>query len=87
VRLAAGLRLAPDELAAASRLAAEGLLQRAALRRGIARLTLDGRLMADRVARDLLAADPRADVMEGPVRRGRPRGSPRDRSIRPASPR
>jgi putative oxygen-independent coproporphyrinogen III oxidase len=73
VRLAAGLRLAPDEIAAAARLAAEGLLDRRALRRGVARLTLDGRLMADRVARDLLAAEPRPEPLRarsGPAHRG-----------------
>lgn len=53
VRLASGLALdAPAP--AASRLAAEGLLDPGRLRRGVARLTLDGRLMADRVTRDLL---------------------------------
>jgi len=73
VRLAAGLRPAPDEIAAAARLAAEGLLDRPALRRGVARLTLDGRLMADRVARDLIAAEPRPEPLRarsGPAHRG-----------------
>jgi putative oxygen-independent coproporphyrinogen III oxidase len=53
VRLADGLELTgPAE--AAARLAAGGLLEPAALARGVARLTLEGRLLADRVARDLL---------------------------------
>jgi putative oxygen-independent coproporphyrinogen III oxidase len=60
LRLSDGLELAPDQAAAAALLAEEDLLQRDALRRGVARLTLDGRLMADRVARDLLAAEPLA---------------------------
>jgi putative oxygen-independent coproporphyrinogen III oxidase len=55
VRLAEGLELAPDEAAPAPDLARAGLLDVDALRAGIARLTLDGRLMADRVARALLA--------------------------------
>ena len=55
VRLAEGLELAPDEAAPAPDLARAGLLDVDALRAGIARLTLDGRLMADRVARELLA--------------------------------
>ena len=53
LRLADGLELhgpAPS----APRLAADGLLDPDALARGIARLTLDGRLVADRVARELL---------------------------------
>ena len=54
VRLVEGLALdAP--VPAAERLAADGLLDPAALRGGRARLTLDGRLAADRVARELLA--------------------------------
>jgi coproporphyrinogen III oxidase-like Fe-S oxidoreductase len=60
LRLSDGLELAPDQAAAAALLAEEDLLQRDALRRGVARLTLDGRLMADRVARDLLATEPLA---------------------------
>jgi putative oxygen-independent coproporphyrinogen III oxidase len=55
VRLAEGLALQPHESPPATRLAGERLLDREALRRGIARLTLDGRLMADRVARELLS--------------------------------
>jgi len=43
------------ERPAAARLADDGLLDREALDGGRARLTLDGRLMADRVARALLA--------------------------------
>jgi oxygen-independent coproporphyrinogen-3 oxidase len=55
IRLAEGLPL--DEPApAAPGLAARGLLDDGALRRGVARLTLDGRLVADRVAQELLAA-------------------------------
>jgi oxygen-independent coproporphyrinogen-3 oxidase len=53
IRLADGLAVADP--AAAARLAARGLLDRDALRRGVARLTLDGRLVADHVARELLA--------------------------------
>jgi putative oxygen-independent coproporphyrinogen III oxidase len=53
VRLADGLELS-GSASAAARLADEGLLDPLAMGRGIARLTLDGRLMADRVARDLL---------------------------------
>jgi putative oxygen-independent coproporphyrinogen III oxidase len=53
VRLAGGLELTPDEAARARALDA-GLLDAAALHAGIARLTLGGRLMADRVARELL---------------------------------
>jgi putative oxygen-independent coproporphyrinogen III oxidase len=60
LRLADGLELAPDQRVHAARLAAEGLVARAALGDGIARLTLDGRLMADRVARELLQAAPLA---------------------------
>jgi putative oxygen-independent coproporphyrinogen III oxidase len=53
IRLADGLRLdAPA--AAAARLVDEGLLDAAALAGGVALLTLEGRLMADRVARELL---------------------------------
>ena len=54
VRLAAGLEL--DEPGpAAARLAEDGLLEPEPLERGIARLTLDGRLLADLVARELPA--------------------------------
>jgi putative oxygen-independent coproporphyrinogen III oxidase len=53
VRLADGLELLRP-VPAATRLRSEGLLDPAALERGIARLTLDGRLLADRVARELL---------------------------------
>ena len=57
IRLAEGLRL-DDEAAAdaAATLAADGLLDPAALARGRARLTLDGRLLADHVARTLVTA-------------------------------
>jgi oxygen-independent coproporphyrinogen-3 oxidase len=55
IRLADGLPLA-EPAPAAPALAARGLLDVTALRGGVARLTLDGRLVADRVARDLLAA-------------------------------
>jgi oxygen-independent coproporphyrinogen-3 oxidase len=54
IRLADGLALADP--APAARLAGRGLLDGDALRRGVARLTLDGRLVADHVARELLAA-------------------------------
>ena len=54
VRLVEGLALS-ERAPAATRLARDGLLDPAALARGVARLTLDGRLLADRVARDLLA--------------------------------
>jgi oxygen-independent coproporphyrinogen-3 oxidase len=55
IRLAEGLALdAPAP--AAPGLAARGLLDTRALREGVARLTLDGRLVADRVSRALLAA-------------------------------
>ena len=53
VRLAEGLALR-EPAPAAPRLARDGLLDPAALARGRARLTLDGRLLADGVARDLL---------------------------------
>jgi len=55
VRLTEGLVLDDGERPAAARLADDGLLDREALDGGRARLTLDGRLMADRVARALLA--------------------------------
>jgi oxygen-independent coproporphyrinogen-3 oxidase len=55
IRLADGLAL-DDAAPAAPALAARGLLDGEALRDGVARLTLDGRLVADRVARELLAA-------------------------------
>jgi len=54
VRVVDGLKLTGPAPAAAQ-LAADGLLDPTALGRGIARLTLDGRLMADRVARELLS--------------------------------
>ena len=55
LRLAEGLALdAPAP--AAARLADDGLLDAAALARGVARLTLEGRMYADRVARRLLDA-------------------------------
>jgi oxygen-independent coproporphyrinogen-3 oxidase len=53
VRLEEGLAL-EDPAPAAPLLADRGLLDRAALARGVARLTLDGRLAADHVARELL---------------------------------
>jgi putative oxygen-independent coproporphyrinogen III oxidase len=53
VRLAEGIVLS-DAAPAAPRLARDGLLDPAALEHGMARLTLDGRVMADRVARELL---------------------------------
>jgi oxygen-independent coproporphyrinogen-3 oxidase len=60
IRLADGLRIDDDDDAAttdaAAGLAADGLLDAAALAEGRARLTLDGRLLADHVARTLVAA-------------------------------
>jgi oxygen-independent coproporphyrinogen-3 oxidase len=56
IRLADGLELTRPAPAAA-RLADDGLLDRTALAQGIARLTLDGRLMADRVARELVVCE------------------------------
>jgi putative oxygen-independent coproporphyrinogen III oxidase len=53
VRLADGLELA-GPARGATQLARDGLLDSSALQRGIARLTLDGRLLADRVVRELL---------------------------------
>ena len=65
VRLADGLELT-GPARAATRLAADGLLEPVAVAGGIARLTLDGRLMADRVARELLAdTDPSLVVRVG----------------------
>jgi putative oxygen-independent coproporphyrinogen III oxidase len=61
VRLADGLAL-PDPGRAASRLARDGLLDADALVHGIARLTLGGRLLADRVARELIDDPPAAAV-------------------------
>jgi putative oxygen-independent coproporphyrinogen III oxidase len=55
VRLAGGLPLGDGEPARARLLERDGLLDPAALQAGVARLTLAGRLMADRVARELLA--------------------------------
>jgi oxygen-independent coproporphyrinogen-3 oxidase len=54
VRLRDGLALEEPIPASAPRLAAEGLLDAAALARGVAQLTLEGRLFADRVARELV---------------------------------
>jgi putative oxygen-independent coproporphyrinogen III oxidase len=54
LRLSDGLRLDGAAAAPAARLADDGLLDREALRGGRARLTLDGRLLADHVARTLL---------------------------------
>jgi putative oxygen-independent coproporphyrinogen III oxidase len=59
LRLAEGLplaALAPAETAAARQAAADGLLEAAALAEGRAVLTLRGRLLADRVIRDILTA-------------------------------
>jgi putative oxygen-independent coproporphyrinogen III oxidase len=56
IRLAEGLELTRPA-AAAARLADDGLLDRGALARGLARLTLDGRLLADRVARELVLSE------------------------------
>jgi hypothetical protein len=47
---------------AALRLAEDGLLDPAALARGTARLTLEGRLMADHIARELLHTRDRAVI-------------------------
>jgi oxygen-independent coproporphyrinogen-3 oxidase len=55
IRLADGLPLDAPATAAPT-LASRGLLDERALRDGVARLTLDGRLVADRVAQALLAA-------------------------------
>jgi oxygen-independent coproporphyrinogen-3 oxidase len=64
IRLADGLVLGDDDAAAAdaaaARLAEDGLLEPDALAAGRARLTLDGRLLADHVARTLVAARERA---------------------------
>jgi putative oxygen-independent coproporphyrinogen III oxidase len=54
VRLSDGLEL-PQPAPASARLRRDGLLDPAALERGVARLTLDGRLLADRVVRELLS--------------------------------
>jgi oxygen-independent coproporphyrinogen-3 oxidase len=56
LRLAEGLPLAAAATSAQAAQAAadDGLLDAAALARGVARLTLDGRLLADHVARELL---------------------------------
>jgi oxygen-independent coproporphyrinogen-3 oxidase len=54
VRLAEGLALAPAAADRAARLGRDGLLDGDALAAGVARLTLTGRLLADRVARALL---------------------------------
>jgi hypothetical protein len=56
LRLADGLELT-GPARAAGRLAAAGLLDHAALARGVARLTLEGRLLADRIADDLLETE------------------------------
>jgi oxygen-independent coproporphyrinogen-3 oxidase len=62
IRLAEGLPLDRSASGAAADLAAAGLLDADALAGGTARLTLAGRLLADRVARELLAAPPLAAV-------------------------
>ena len=67
LRLAEGLALEPAEAAAAGALAAEGLLDAAALAAGRARLTLDGRLLADHVARTLVAARDRPPAAAAPT--------------------
>jgi oxygen-independent coproporphyrinogen-3 oxidase len=59
LRLSEGLPLASltsAEVGAARQAAADGLLENAALEYGRAVLTLRGRLLADRVIRDLLTA-------------------------------
>jgi oxygen-independent coproporphyrinogen-3 oxidase len=58
IRLREGLALEPAQAPAADGLAADGLLDGAALARGIARLTLEGRIAADRVAIALAPASP-----------------------------
>ncbi len=55
IRLAEGLPLDGEDTARLG-----GLLDPAALARGVARLSLDGRLLADHVARELLLAAPEA---------------------------
>jgi len=54
LRLVEGLPVAGADAPAATALAGEGLLDSGALAAGVARLTLDGRLLADHVARTLL---------------------------------
>ena len=54
LRLVEGLPIAGADAPAATALAVEGLLVSGALAAGVARLTLDGRLLADHVARTLL---------------------------------
>jgi coproporphyrinogen III oxidase-like Fe-S oxidoreductase len=54
LRLVSGLELTPAETPRAAALERDGLLAPAPLRAGVARLTLDGRLMADHVARELV---------------------------------
>ena len=58
VRLAEGVALRDAEARAAAALSGAGLLDPRALARGTVRLTLAGRLLADHVARELLAAPP-----------------------------
>ena len=53
IRLEEGLPLAGEDTSGLG-----GLLDPAALDRGVARLTLDGRVLADHVARELLSAAP-----------------------------
>jgi coproporphyrinogen III oxidase-like Fe-S oxidoreductase len=62
IRLAEGLPLCEVEADAAAELAGAGLLDARALARGTARLTLAGRLLADHVARELVAAPDLAAV-------------------------
>ena len=56
IRVREGLALEPGQERAAAPLAAEGLLDGAALGRGVALLTLEGRIAADRVALRLAPA-------------------------------
>ena len=58
IRLREGLALEPGQRDAATALAAERLLDDAALARGVAVLTLEGRIAADRVALSLAPASP-----------------------------
>jgi putative oxygen-independent coproporphyrinogen III oxidase len=90
LRLAAGLALEPPEHDAAAELCADGLLDAAELRRGRARLTLAGRLLADRVALRLLGPGQRAprrkaivSVTPSPVSRSSTRAASRRMIGRP----
>ncbi len=60
IRLRDGLALAPEQEEAAGRLAADGLLDGPALARGVAVLTLEGRIAADDVVLALRPSGRRA---------------------------